>query len=112
AVLTVTFFRRKPGHLLLPGRLLCGETLVAQIGIDATVLDTVAPDTAANQPGWWLDGFPWAEAGGHKYRRGHALVAGGAVMTGAARLAARSAARVGAGLVTVAAPEPAFAIYG
>ena len=110
--LTVTFFRRKPGHVLLPGRLRCGETLVAQIGITPAVLDTVAPDTAANQPGWWLGDFPWAAAEGHKYARGHALVAGGAVMTGAARLAARGAARVGAGLVTVAAPEPAFAIYG
>jgi NAD(P)H-hydrate epimerase len=111
AALTVTFFRRKPGHLLLPGRLLCGETVVAQIGIKTSVLDAVAPDTAANDPSWWLGDFPWAETDGHKYSRGHALVAGGAAMTGAARLAARSAARVGAGLVTVAAPEPAFQIY-
>ncbi|HYM71593.1 MAG TPA: NAD(P)H-hydrate dehydratase, partial [Stellaceae bacterium] len=111
AALTVTFFRRKPGHLLLPGRMHCGETLVAQIGIDATVLDRVAPDTAANDPALWLDRFPFPGASDHKYRRGHALVAGGPVMTGAARLAARSAARAGAGLVTVAAPEPAFPIY-
>ena len=111
AALTVTFFRRKPGHLLLPGRLHCGETIVAQIGIALAVLDAVAPDTAANHPGWWLDAFPWPDSAGHKYSRGHALVAGGAVMTGAARLAARSAARVGAGLVTVAAPEPVFPIY-
>jgi len=111
ATLTVTFFRRKPGHVLLPGRLNCGETLVAQIGIAPSVLDTVIPDTAANHPTWWLGEIPWAEAAGHKYRRGHALVVGGAQMTGAARLAARGAARVGAGLVTVAAPEPAFPVY-
>jgi ADP-dependent NAD(P)H-hydrate dehydratase / NAD(P)H-hydrate epimerase len=111
AALTVTFFRRKPGHLLLPGRLHCGETIVAQIGIVPGVLDAVAPDTVANDPAWWLGAFPRAQADGHKYSRGHALIAGGAVMTGAARLAARSAARVGAGLVTVAAPEPAFPIY-
>jgi ADP-dependent NAD(P)H-hydrate dehydratase / NAD(P)H-hydrate epimerase len=108
---TVTFFRRKPGHVLLPGRMLCGETLVAQIGIEAVVLDTIAPDTIANHPAWWLDQFPRVEAAGHKYSRGHALVAGGEQMTGAARLASRAAARVGAGLVTVAAPEPAFPIY-
>jgi NAD(P)H-hydrate epimerase len=111
AALTVTFFRRKPGHVLLPGRLQCGEMVVAQIGIEPVVLSAVAPDTAANHPGWWLRDFPWSEAANHKYSRGHALIAGGAVMTGAARLAARSAARVGAGLVTVAAPESAFPIY-
>jgi len=111
AALTVTFFRRKPGHLLLPGRLHCGETIVAPIGIDASALDPIAPDTAVNQPSWWIGAYPWPDAGGHKYSRGHALVSGGAVMTGAARLAARAAARVGAGLVTVAAAEPAFPIY-
>lgn len=111
AALTVTFFRRKPGHVLLPGRMHCGETVVAPIGIAPGVLDAVAPDTAANHPAWWFRDFPWADPDGHKYRRGHALVAGGAVMTGAARLAARAAARLGAGLVTVAAPAPAFPIY-
>jgi NAD(P)H-hydrate epimerase len=111
AALTVTFFRRKPGHLLLPGRLQCGETIVAPIGIDASALDPIAPDTAGNHPSWWIDAYPWPDASGHKYSRGHALVSGGAVMTGAARLAARAAARVGAGLVTVAALEPAFPIY-
>lgn len=108
---TVTFFRKKPGHLLLPGRLLCGETVLDQIGIPDHVLDQVAPDTAANMPGWWLGAFPRPSLDSHKYSRGHAIVAGGAVMTGAARLAARAAARLGAGLVTVAAPEPAFPIY-
>ena len=111
AALTVTFFRRKPGHLLVPGRIYCGETIVAPIGIKPPVLDSIAPDTVANQPAWWLDRFPWPEPAGHKYSRGHALVAGGGVMTGAARLAARGAARVGAGLVTVAAPDATFAIY-
>ena len=111
AALTVTFFRRKPGHLLLPGRTYCGETLVAPIGIPNTVLDPVAPQTVANDPAWWGEGFPWPGPESHKYTRGHALIAGGAVMTGAGRLAARAAARIGAGLVTVAAPEPAFPIY-
>ena len=108
---TVTFFRRKPGHLLLPGRDLCGELVLAPIGIPATVLDTLAPQVAANHPDWWSAMFPWPGPESHKYTRGHALVAGGAVMTGAARLAARAAARAGAGLVTVAVPEPAFPVY-
>ncbi|HEY3912505.1 MAG TPA: NAD(P)H-hydrate dehydratase [Stellaceae bacterium] len=111
AALTVTFFRKKPGHLLLPGRSHCGETVLAPIGIPEGVLDRVAPDTAKNDPAWWLGELPRPGLDSHKYTRGHALVAGGAVMTGAARLAARSAARLGAGLVTVAAPEAAFPIY-
>ena len=111
AALTVTFFRKKPGHLLLPGRGSCGETVLAQIGIPDAVLDRVTPDIAANDPEWWLGEFPWPTLESHKYSRGHAFVAGGAVMTGAARLAARAAARLGAGLVTVAAPERAFPIY-
>jgi ADP-dependent NAD(P)H-hydrate dehydratase / NAD(P)H-hydrate epimerase len=111
AALTVTFFRRKPGHLLLPGREHCGETLVAPIGIPDAVLDKVEWEVAANHPDWWRDDFPWPLPESHKYTRGHVFVAGGAVMTGAARLGARAAARLGAGLVTVAAPEPAFPIY-
>jgi NAD(P)H-hydrate epimerase len=95
----------------LPGRSHCGEILVAPIGIPDTVLDKIRPKIAANHPDWWRDDFPWPLPESHKYTRGHALVAGGAVMTGAARLAARAAARLGSGLVTVAAPDPAFATY-
>ena len=111
AVKTVTFFRKKPGHLLLPGRNHCGETIIVQIGIPETVLDRVAPDTAADDPLWWLGGFPRPSLESHKYTRGHALVAGGGMMTGAARLAAKSALRTGAGLVTLAAPTAAFQVY-
>jgi len=111
AAATVTFFRKKPGHLLLPGRSHCGEIILMQIGISEALLDRVAPDTTVNDPQWWLAGFPRPRLESHKYTRGHALVAGGGVMTGAARLAAKSAARTGAGLVTLAAPEAAFPIY-
>src|SRR4029077_4313864 len=108
---TVTFFRRKPGHLLLPGRGYCGDTVIVPIGIPDAVLDHVVPDTAADEPSWWLAELPRPDFESHKYTRGHALVTGGAMMTGAARLAAKSAARAGAGLVTLAAPEAAFPVY-
>ncbi len=111
AAVTVTFFRKKPGHLLMPGRALCGETVVADIGIPASVLGPIAPKTAENRPGLWLADLPVPHANDHKYSRGHALVAGGAQMTGAARLAARAAQRAGAGMVTIVCPQEAVTVY-
>jgi NAD(P)H-hydrate epimerase len=111
ATLTVTFFRKKPAHLLLPGRGLCGETEVADIGIEAGILPALGLTTHENGPSLWLQALPRAASGGNKYGRGHALIYGGGVMTGAARMAARAAARAGAGLTTVAVPERAWAIY-
>ncbi len=108
---TVTFFRKKPAHLLSPGRELCGDVIVADIGIPDAVLGQIAPQTHENTPDLWGDRFPWPRPEGHKYSRGHAVVVGGGTMTGAGRLAARAAARVGAGLVTVVAPAPAIPIY-
>ena len=111
ALMTVTFFRPKPGHFLLPGRDLCGDLRVADIGIPESVLDAIAPPLRFNGPEEWLERFPWPTALSHKYTRGHAVILGGDEMTGAARLAARAARRVGAGLVTIAAPPEAVPIY-
>jgi len=108
---TVTFFRRKPGHLLLPGRLHCGPVQVADIGIGDDVLGQVRPDTFVNAPDLWGRQFPVPRVDGHKYGRGHAVVVSGGVShTGAARLAARGALRAGAGLVTIASPREALAV--
>lgn len=111
ATLTITFFRRKPGHLLLPGRVHCGETVLADIGIPDTVLQAITPAQSANQPELWARKFPWPKLDDHKYSRGHAVVTGGRHMTGAARLAAQAAQRVGAGLVTAIVPSEAFVVY-
>ncbi len=110
ADLTVTFFRKKPGHLLYPGRELCGETVVAQIGIAPEVLQTIRPTCFENTPGLWIGCFPRPEADTHKYARGHVgIFSGGPAATGAARLSAMGAARAGAGAVTMLSPEGAMA---
>lgn len=111
ASLTVTFFRKKPGHLLQPGRALCGEVVVADIGTPMSVFDTLVPDAFENNPSLWLDALPMLQPDGHKYTRGHALICGGYPSTGAARLSARAAARVGAGLVTIAVEPHALPVY-
>ncbi len=105
AALTVTFFRGKPGHHLLPGRDLCGELVVADIGLPASVLAEIRPNAFLNGPTLWR--VPSPAASGQKYARGHATVLGGAAMTGAARLAAGAARRAGAGLVTISARQGA-----
>src|SRR4051812_13548511 len=108
---TITFFRRKPGHVLLPGRLHCGVLTVADIGIPAATLATIKPQTFVNEPALWRTQFPVPRPDGHKYSRGHAVVlSGGIASTGAARMAARAALRAGAGLVTIASPREALAV--
>lgn len=111
ADMTVTFFRKKPGHLLEPGRSLCGLLVVADIGIAPQVLDEIAPDCVENGPDLWLPVLPVPDVATHKYARGHVGVfSGGASATGAARLAARAAARAGAGGVTVYSPASAMMV--
>lgn len=105
ASLTVSFFRKKPGHVLMPGRGYCGETSVIDIGIGSDVLERIEPLGRENGPDLWVDKFPWPKVDAHKYARGHAVVVSGSLGSGgAARLGSRGALRVGAGLVTIACP--------
>ena len=108
---TVTFFRMKPAHVLMPGRIACGHVLLAQIGIPDEALESIKPCIFVNGERLWGREFPRPDPLGHKYARGHAvIVSGPAHATGAARLAARGALRIGAGLASVASPLDAVPV--
>lgn len=106
---TVTFMTPKPGHLLLPGRTLCGTLEVFDIGIPLRLVEAQGETLFENGPGLWAQSLPRIEAASHKFRRGHlGVFSGGPSATGAARLAAFAGLKAGAGLVTVAAPHAAL----
>jgi hydroxyethylthiazole kinase-like uncharacterized protein yjeF len=106
AALTVTFVRKKPAHVLMPGRALCGEVVLADIGAPERVVAAQNITLFENDPSLWS--LPWPTGDAHKHERGHVIVAsGGRARTGAARLSARGALRAGAGLVTVLSPPNA-----
>lgn len=105
ADVTVTFFRKKPAHVLMPGRLYCGTVIVADIGTPQDAIAAIRPKMFENGPGLW--NYPWPKPLAHKYARGHCVIVSGARTLGAARLAARGALRIGAGLVSVASPPEA-----
>lgn len=118
---TVTFFRYKPGHLLYPGKVLCGVVACVDIGIETDVLLDTGFCALCNDPSLWLPGWPEAlkpleaiapgRLADHKFHRGHCLVlCGDDTHTGASRLAARAALRSGAGLVTLAPPPDAASV--
>jgi hydroxyethylthiazole kinase-like uncharacterized protein yjeF len=108
ADLTITFFRKKTAHLLLPGRMLCGEVVVADIGIAENVLAEINPQLWENTKPVLLS----LDSSTHKYKRGHAVIVSGPEFnTGASRLAAQAALKIGAGLVTIAGHEDELRVH-
>ncbi|WP_395648188.1 NAD(P)H-hydrate dehydratase [Terricaulis sp.] len=109
AALTVTFVRKKPAHVLEPSRSWCGRVVVADIGAGDNLVAAQNVTLFENDPALWRGVFPWPGPQAHKHARGSVAVAtGGLGRTGAGRLAARGALRVGAGLVTVLSPPDAL----
>ncbi len=108
ADLTVTFFRKKPAHVLQPGRRLCGEVIVADIGIPDDVADALPIRIYENTK----PDLPFLLTDTHKFRRGHAVIwSGPELSSGASRLAAQAAARSGAGLTSLAGSHDALRIH-
>ncbi|WP_313611246.1 NAD(P)H-hydrate epimerase, partial [Rhizobium sp.] len=106
---TVTFMARKPGHLLMPGRELCGALEIFDIGIPSRILAAHEGSVAENDPLVWRGALPRSDMETHKFRRGHVTVFSGPPhATGASRMTALSALKAGAGIVTIAAPREAL----
>jgi NAD(P)H-hydrate epimerase len=103
AQLTVSFGAPKLGTVLMPGAEHAGAVRVVGIGFPDDLIRARAWLTEPSDVAAWL---PARDTDTHKRASGVVLVvAGSRAMTGAARLIAMAAGRVGAGLVTVAAPE-------
>ncbi len=108
---TITFFCKKPGHLLHPGKLFCGKLELTDIGIPQAVLPTIRPSAYENGPDLFVPQIRPPAVDTHKYARGHvAVFSGGAAATGAARLASLAAQRAGAGAVTLLSPPDALLV--
>ncbi|HEY5975257.1 MAG TPA: NAD(P)H-hydrate dehydratase, partial [Geobacteraceae bacterium] len=110
AARTVTFGLAKVGHVQLPGAEFTGELFLTDIGIPQTVLAEAGGveylEEEAIRPL-----LQQRAAGSHKGSFGHCLIVAGATgKTGAAAMAANSAVRGGAGLVTLAVPASIHAI--
>ena len=108
---TITFCRKKRGHALMPGRACCGEVMVADIGMSDETVNAIAKPVFENHPSLWMGQFPFPALDTHKYKRGYTAVVGGDESTGAARLAANSALRIGSGLASVLCSVDSFPIY-
>jgi NAD(P)H-hydrate epimerase len=110
ADVTVTFAAPKLGHVLAPACDLVGELVVADIGIPGSCLEATGSQVGLIEAEDAARAFPLRPPSSHKGTFGHVLVVAGSVgKTGAAVLASSAALRGGAGLVTLAAPEPALA---
>lgn len=110
ARLTVTFAAPKVAHVLPPASEAIGELVVTDLGIPPRLVEEAPGDLHLLTAADLAPSFVPRSPDSHKGTYGHGLlVAGGPGKAGAAILGARAAVRGGAGLVTVAVPEPLLA---
>lgn len=103
---TVTFFRKKTGHLLQPARSYCGIVHLTDIGINDEILLKVKSEIYENNMNLWINSYPYYNENINKFTKGHAAVFSGSLaQAGASRLSATAALRSGAGAVTLISPN-------
>ncbi len=107
---TITFIAAKPGLFLFPGAEAVGELTIAPIGLPEDLEPLKAATHRVADADLVRKLLPPRSAGAHKGTFGKALIVGGSVnYTGAPALSSEAAYRIGAGLVTVGAPQPVIA---
>ncbi len=106
---TITFHRKKIGHVIGFGKHFCGKLGVVDIGFNQKKLKSRCWE---NSPDLWKKCFPWKKAFGHKYSRGRVIVYGGQKeFTGATILSAQAALRTGTGSVKIVCSKNTLQIY-
>jgi len=96
---TITFHRKKIGHVIGFGKQFCGKLKVVDIGFSQKKLKSKCWE---NSPDIWKKYFPWKKTFGHKYSRGRVVIYGGQrEFTGATILSAHAALRTGTGSVKI-----------
>ena len=106
---TVTFHRKKVGHVLGYGKEFSGKLKIADIGFNQKKMKI---HYLENSPYLWVKHFPWKKFLDHKYSRGRVVVYGGQrEFTGAAILSAQAALRVGTGSVKIICTKNTLQIY-
>jgi len=109
ATMTVTFFRARTGHYLLPGRMYRGELVVKDLGLPDQILPPITAHL--NNPSLWNDSLDDPQPFDHKYDRSPCLIIATGCMPGAIRLASLAARRGGAGLVRVMCKQEEYALF-
>lgn len=110
--ITISFSFYKIGHFLLPGAQKCGKVIVLDIGIPKSLTKDITPNIIINSENIWSNKIQWPKEDDHKYSRGYTLIVGGPKeMTGASRLSALSAQRIGSGIVVLACDNNSADIY-
>jgi len=106
---TITFHRKKIGHIFGFGKWFSGRIQVVNIGFVERKIKTRCYE---NSPDLWVKYFPWKKPFSHKYSRGRVIVYGGQKeFTGATILSAQAALRTGTGSVKIVCSKDTLQIY-